>query len=108
MAELKHLMLALLDDWGCLLETTLYLNALAHFLGRDGQVEVACDGRRIGEQRVTLLTDDIAFTVTSLRRSSGMEAHLRRLLRHTSLRAIAWINLDQTSVSFTRIGADSV
>lgn len=47
---------------------------------------------------------DHAFTITSLTRNqNAFRRHLERLLEHTDLRAIQWINLNHSRVEITTL-----
>lgn len=103
--KLHEIAMTLVHDLGTGLETSLYEEAVAHFFGgiakvqSDVPVEIA--GRRSGFQRVRLLEDGVAMKITSFDRPpESFEIHARRLLAHTNLRAIAWINVDIKKVTF--------
>jgi len=94
----------LLEDWGCALDPVLYREALIHFLGGEAevlrQVEVVTAHGIIGSYPVYQLADDVAFYLTtSVHRPHVVLEHLRRLLQHTRLRALQWINLNRQTVS---------
>ncbi len=107
-AWLKRKFLELLQDWGAFLEVSLYREAIVHFLG--GQ-EVAYPGTEIfdgtqalGCQNVCLLRPDIAFSCTAMTRDKDkMMKHLRRLLAHTRLRCVQWVNLNRACVEFSTL-----
>jgi hypothetical protein len=86
----------------------LYRDALTHFLGGAERVlrdiEVTIDGELVGTQRMHLLADDVAFSVTaSTHRPDSVLEHQRRFLRHTPLRAIQWINLNHSQIELRTI-----
>ncbi len=98
----------LLTEWGAFLEPCLYRDALVHILGGIERVEreipVTSGGVVIGTQKMHLLADDIAFTVTaSTRRPDAVREHQRRFLRHTSLQAIHWVNLNHHHIELRTI-----
>ena len=77
---------------------SLYREALVHFLGGSGSVcqavEVFSGSRRVGTENLNLLNEDTGFALTTKPESAGaMRDHLGRLLDHTRLKAIQWINL---------------
>jgi GxxExxY protein len=84
-------------DFGLGLDTGLYRDALAHLLtgqpSAKSLVPVYCDGRRSGHQEMTLVSPDVALAVTAFDATSHYQPHLERLIRHTRLASIAWINL---------------
>ncbi len=94
----------LLHDWGVFLTSSLYVEALTHFLGgvppSDDRVDIMDGGRTLGTQRFHLIDEEIAFRVTSVTKDiTGYRTHLQRLLDHTRLRAMHWINLNRHNVT---------
>ena len=86
----------------------LYREALVHFQGGplkvNQAVEVFSGPRRLGVQNLNLLNEHTAFAVTSKPRGAGViRDHLDRLLHHTQLKAIQWINLNRHVVEFTTL-----
>jgi hypothetical protein len=87
-----------LEDWGARLDPTLYRDVITHFLGGESEVvrnvEVRSEYGRLGDQRVHLISPQIAFSVTAaVHRPDIVLEHQRRFIQHTSLRAMQWINL---------------
>ena len=110
---LKTKTIKLLEDWGAFLEASLYREALVHFLGGpevvSQAVEVLSGTRQVGTQRLNLVNADTGFAFTMKTRGGGaMRDHLQRLLHHTRLNAIQWINLNRHMVEFTTLSKDSV
>lgn len=106
--QLKAKMIALLEDWGAFLDVNLYREALVHFLGGSGAVckavEVFSGSRRVGTQDLNLLNEDTGFALTMKPEGAGaMRDHLGRLLDHTRLKAIQWINLNRHRAEFTTL-----
>jgi hypothetical protein len=98
----------LLSDWGAFLSPILYRDALTHFLGGEHsvvrEVDVVSDGVCIGTQKMFLLSNEVAIVVSSCTRNTeGMCGHLRRLLRHTTLQAIQWINLNHSLIQLQTV-----
>jgi GxxExxY protein len=100
---------ALLRDLGACLEVNLYEEALTYWLGGEEQVQrdigVLCNNRNLGLQKFRLAAPFVAFKITALP-SDGFdayEAHIRRLLEHTALQAIQWINVTLEEVRFRTI-----
>jgi GxxExxY protein len=107
-ASVLDLIVSLLQDWGTGLELRLYEAALTHFLGGEETVvrKVNVRGQRgiVGQQLMRLAADDVAFKLTAFQSDSHhFEEHARRLIRHTDLRAMFWINIDLERVTFTTI-----
>ncbi|MBL8826098.1 MAG: GxxExxY protein [Planctomycetaceae bacterium] len=98
----------LLAEWGAYLDLVLYREGLVHFLGGSERIEreVAIYSREtaIGSQSMTLLTDEIAFSLTSATRDPHLVAeHQQRLLAHTRLRALHWINFNRQVITIQTI-----
>lgn len=105
---LQRTVAALLADWGAFLSTSLYVDALTHFLGGKQSVflpvPMTRNGISLGLQPFHLLTPELAFRVTALSsHQSHHEQNLRRLLLLTNLRAIQWINLNRHEIEFVTI-----
>lgn len=96
--------LEMLRDLGIGLEVSLYEEALTQFLGGPGKVEQSVsvlEGSHIvGTQPFRLVTPEAAFKVTTLNGElESFASHARRLLAHTSLTAIQWINVGRQTVT---------
>jgi GxxExxY protein len=107
---LKEKTIELLQDWGAFLDVNLYREGLVHFLGGAAAVtrpiEIFRGSRAVGTQRLNLVTDEEGFALTMLPGNSGaMREHLRRLLEHTGLRHIHWINLNRHRVEFATLSS---
>ena len=107
--RLKETMTALLTDWGAFLDFRLYREALVHFLGGPESVirdqPVFSGTRLVGRQKVHMLDDEFAFTLTATKSGKNMATHLKRFLEHTRLRGVAWVNLNRHVVEFTTISS---
>jgi GxxExxY protein len=101
-----------LRDWGAGLDLYLYQEAAIHFFGGDEQtatiVPVVSQDRRVGFHRARSCGAGAIFEVTALSSSgqSNYEDHLRRLLSHTPLAAIQWINTTRRELKFKTVGRD--
>jgi GxxExxY protein len=85
-----------LEDWGAFLSIDLYKEALLHLLDSPGPaaVPILSGGRQIGVQTMALLDKDTAWHISAARESvNRYQTHLERLLHHTPLRRIQWINM---------------
>ncbi len=104
MEEMRLRMMDLIHDWGALLDTQAYREALIFFMGGTGVIRLIdffSDGHVIGQHEMPMLTDDIGFAMTSINRSpSLMRRHLLRFLSHTKMQAIAWINFNKNQICF--------
>jgi hypothetical protein len=68
------------------------------------QVKVISGGGVLGSQKFRLVASNVTFKVTALSNDPGQfENHARRLLEHTSLEAIQWINITRNVLSFQTI-----
>jgi GxxExxY protein len=96
---------ALLADLGTGLDVGLYEEALSQRLGGrphvEQPVEIISGEDSIGWQRFRLVQPDVAFKITTLSHDlQSFEIHSRRMLAHTRLKAIQWINVDHDEVRF--------
>ncbi len=101
-------LVSLLEDWGVFLSVELYREALVHFTnGVDAgvcPVNVVSGGRIVGSQKFCVLNPETAFHISAIRRNhSFYETHMQRLLTHTTLSRIHWVNFDQRKVSLQTI-----
>jgi GxxExxY protein len=99
---------AFLRDIGTCLDLSLYEESLTHLLGGEDyalrEVEVISGGCSLGQQKFRLVAPDVAFKITALTDDPLLfENHARRLLEHTSLKVIQWINITKDEVSFQTI-----
>lgn len=111
--RLRETLCALLADWGTFLDVNLYREALLHFV--DGSeagvrpVDIEVDGRIVGAQRMCLLDAGTAWHLSAVRQHvTTYQTHVVRLLRHTRLERVQWINLDQRTVTLKTLNHDSV
>jgi hypothetical protein len=98
----------LLADWGAFLDVRLYEQALIHFSGGEYEVlreiPLSRDGCALGVHRLPIHSNDLAFAVTAFNADASLyESHLRRLLAHTPLRGIQWINLAHGNIQFVSL-----
>jgi GxxExxY protein len=101
--RLRETLCALLSDWGTCLDSTLYREALLHFLdGPEAGVQpvpIEVAGRCVGIQQMCMLNAATAWHLSAVRQNlMAYETHLMRLLRHTRLDRIHWINLGPSAV----------
>lgn len=100
---------AFLRDVGTGLDNALYEEALTHLLGGEEQVvqeiEIISENVSLGQQNFRLAAPKVALKVTALSNAAPFETHAKRLLKHTGLEAIQWINLTRNEVSFRTLQA---
>jgi GxxExxY protein len=104
----RDMLTALVRDWGAGLEIGLFDEALAHFLGGEEKVfqavPVIGSKGHLHDQRMRMLAPDVAFKLTAFpERLEAFEIHARKLLQHTTLKAIHWANITYQHVTFTTI-----
>lgn len=102
--RLREVLESLLREWGGCLDLDLYREALLHFLGgADAEtrpVEIMVAGRVVGTQPMCLLDETSAWCLSAFRHDlRAHETHFVRLLTHTRLRRLHWINLDRQTVT---------
>lgn len=99
---------ALVRDLGTCLDFSLYEEAITEFLGGEQrviqQVPILSGGQVLGAQRFRLLEPDVAIKITTLNNDlANFEQHAQRLLSHTNLNAIQWININRHELRFKTI-----
>ena len=105
--RLQDLVVGLCRDWGTGLQLSLYEEAISHFFACPGgsidTVPVTSNGKYLGTQAMRLIDASTAVKVTSLTDMEIFSEHARKLLRHTSLETICWINIQSSVVSFNTL-----
>jgi GxxExxY protein len=106
----RETVLEMLADWGTCLELSLYEEALTHFLGGEPavvrRVPVMLGSELIGHQPFRHVSDGVAFKLSAFEDPDAMprfECHAKRLLKHTKLRALLWINIGRQRITFTTL-----
>ena len=98
---------AFVREVGTNLDLSLYEEALTHWLGGEElvqqEIEVLSDGALLGHQNFRLVAPSVALKVTAFSAPDPFEIHARRLLAHTTLKAIQWVNITRHTVSFCTI-----
>jgi GxxExxY protein len=105
---LKDLIINLLKEWGAFLKIDIFYKAMYHFSdGVDNivsDVEIINGSRVIGKQKMHLLNRKTSFHISGITRDfSRYNVHLHRLLNHTSLKAMQWINFNHHNIEFRTI-----
>lgn len=101
---LRNLVSDLIKDWGVYLDFELFYEAIAYFKGGYDNfikpIDIISEGTTIGIQKMGLLTPEISVHISSIKDSpESQETHLLRLLKHTSLKAIHWINFNRNKIT---------
>jgi GxxExxY protein len=107
---LRQTVAGLLADWGAFLQVPLYREAIIHFLGGPERalrkIPILDGEHTLGFDEVCLLCDDTALAFTAVTDAQQrMREHLQRLLDHTRLACIQWINLNRHDIEFRTIVA---
>ncbi len=102
--RLKETLCALLGDWGTFLEISLYREALLFLMADETDplrnIDISVDGRIIGSQKMCMLSSDSAWHLSATKHHHrSHETHIRRLLSHTHLKSIHWINFNNHQVT---------
>lgn len=112
--DLKDQVVEILRDWGTSLALPLYEEAVTYFLGGEAvviqDVDVNFQSERIGRQKMRLVSPDSAFRITNLNRQREIqrfEQLLRRILVHTDLNMMHWINMQLHQVTFQTVTQES-
>ena len=100
----REVLQGLLADWGAFLEASLYRDALLHLLKSPGAgiipVEIRVSDRVVGTQKMCMLNAGTAWHLSAIRQHFGpYETHIRRLVSHTALERIHWINLNHKTIT---------
>ena len=103
--HLRDWLTALLRELGAGLDFALYQDAVSELCGGEERVkqriEVTSGGETIATQCFRLVHPQVAFKITTLGDElADFEFHARRLLAHTQLDAIQWININRKCVTF--------
>lgn len=106
--RLRDALCDLLAHWGVFLEANLYREALLHTLTNDEAgflpVDVEVDGILIGKQNMCLLNTKTAWYLSTVQRDpASHESNITRLLNHTRLKQIHWINLNKHLVTMKTV-----
>lgn len=101
-------LMAIISDWGAGLDVGLYEEAMTHFLGGETRVIVPVPVLgtlgHVADQRMRMAAPHVAFKITGLlEREEDFENHVRKLIDHTSLTAVLWVNITQENVTFTTL-----
>lgn len=101
---LRATLMEVLDDWGCYLDINLYKEALHFFMEQAGgvpqSVSIRVGNRTVGTQKLSLIDGSTAWHLSSVQKQiEGYETHLTRLLAHTNLSRIQWVNLTHNTAT---------
>ena len=88
------------------MEVSIYRDAITALLnlGEPKPVEVLDGDLVVGRQPMLLLDEQTSIAITALHEDSGsMAQQLGRLLQHTRLAAIHWLNFNRTTLEVSKI-----
>ena len=100
---LRGVVLRLLEEWGAFLDINLYKEAVVHFLGGKASlmrpVEISVEGCSAGRQKMCLLDFETGLHISSIiRHEQAYQKQLQRLLAHTSLKQMQWVNFNRENI----------
>lgn len=104
----KNLIINLLNDWGAFLDIQLFYDAIVFFCGGInnvlGNVELFCDNKIVGKQKIHLLNNKVAFRLSGITKEKKFyRKHLVKFLNHTKLDALQWVNFNHHNIEFETI-----
>ncbi len=107
-AQLLSAVKELLEDWGAFLDAQLYREALLSLIDIPGAgvhpIPISRNGQVLGSQKLCLLTPDIAWHVSAIKEHhTNYETHLKRLLQHTHVQKLHWINFHKRKITLTTV-----
>jgi GxxExxY protein len=104
----RELVVNLLRDWGTGLSVSLYQQTLMHLLGGEEKVLRPIPMKRatydLGHQRFAMVEDGTAFRLTAFSDTTDeYKRQLHKLLAHSTLDQIEWVNVSIDRVEFATI-----
>ncbi len=109
--QLHDILISLLEDWGAFLDIILYKEALTYFI--DGPeagiipVDVKINNHIVGVQKMNMIDSTTAWHLSAVRDNKNFyETHLHRLLNHTLLNKIHWINFEHHKIILKTINKE--
>lgn len=93
--RVEEAMVGLAGEVGLGLDLALYREAIVALCGGSSEVQVPLHrGRQfLADHTMPMILPEIGLAITALARSADTRHHLQRLLDHTPLRGLVWINL---------------
>lgn len=106
-AKLRDIAVAFCRDIGLSLDAPLYRSAFTFLLGgmsiNPAKVPIYSTDVVLGHHLMHLLTPERGLAVTCLEKPAPMRTTLHKLLNHTRLEAISWINLKHHEIQFNEV-----
>jgi len=111
--RLEELFIPLLEVWGLFLSPSLYTEGLTYILGGKelviNGVQVISDQDYVGHQKFYMLDETSAFKITSIcSEANNFERNVYKLLNHTGLHQILWINFMHHTVNMKALHNSSI
>jgi GxxExxY protein len=96
---------SILKEWGCFLDVHLYEEAIVHFLGGQKKVRkpvnIIHEGRLVGKHPMCLVDEMTGIHISSVVKGIDQyRKHLERMLLHTDLKHMVWVNFSRNKVQF--------
>lgn len=106
--KLRVIVCELLSDWGAFLDINLYREAVFHFSGGEEQllapIDISVGERMVGHQKMHVLDEETALHISStLRNIMPYRKQLHRVLSHTNLKQIQWINFCRNEIKLVTV-----
>lgn len=106
--QIREIVQNMLADWGVYLDVGLYKEALLYLLGGEEQLlqpVVVCKGEQLlGHQKFHLLDQETLVHVSStIHHTQSYQKQLERLIIHTRLEKIHWVNFSRQRVILTTL-----
>jgi GxxExxY protein len=105
--RLQDIAVAFARDIGLSLDAPLYRSAFTFLLGgmaiNPAKVPIYSTDIVLGHHLMHLLTPERGLAVTCLEKPDPMRTTLHKLLNHTRLEAISWINLKHHEIQFNEV-----
>jgi GxxExxY protein len=104
---LRDITLTFCADIGLSLDVQLYRSGFTHLLGGMAahitEVPILSADTVLGTHPMHLLTGDQALAITCLERPGSFRTNLRKILAHTALKSVSWINLRHHLIEFNEV-----
>ncbi len=105
--DLLRIIKAILCDWGAFLNADLYRDAIQELVtGGPSEVQkvtIRKGSRKMGHQHLHLVAPQSGLVVSASTSPDHFERHLQRLLDHTPLATMFWVNLNKHNIQCTTL-----
>ncbi len=111
-AEVHKTVVDLLNDWGAFLSVDLYRDAIMQLVtgtpASPRRVEIRNGARVIGRQPFYLIAPGTALAISASTTPRSFEKHLQRLLNHTKLENMFWVNMSRHDIVCVTLNNEDV